>query len=251
MDTHLIVDYREDKLIQEFKDKTKHSTSNLDIGDIWITKKDPSGNDIPLIIFERKEIQDLASSITSGRYHEQKKRLIHTTNSDTLIVYIIEGSLPYEEKKIRNLPAAPVYSCIWSTAFHPRTRVMQTKNVYHTARCCESIMKKIKKKGTFWCEGKTLQNEIIKNDYESVLCSKKKKNKTKEGIEKEMLCCITGISYNIAVEIIKEFGSISGIVKSISEGTYNDRIKNVKSGKTKKRAISKKIVGQIQEQFTD
>lgn len=281
MNYHLIVDYRERALIDEFeKANTPVDVSNLDVGDIWIANKDNSGNVEPIIVIERKEIHDLASSIKSGRFHEQRARLIHTTSADVKVLFIIEKLLPYECQKIRNMNMGPVYSSLWSTIFDDKTSVFQTRNVYHTARCCEGIIKKLKKKkGIFWkslvlsgvrtgkvgetaaaaagvgtetaeIEGNTPICQV-KQNYEAILCSKKKKNKTKGGISKEMLCCLSGISYTTAVDILEEFGSIGKIIQSITDGSYDERIMNVRTGKAKNRKLTKKVIRAIREQFSE
>ena len=60
---------------------------NLDLGD-YLFKY----NNQPILIIERKTIEDLASSIKDGRYREQKTRLLNTYNKKN-ILYLIEGDL--------------------------------------------------------------------------------------------------------------------------------------------------------------
>ena len=86
------IDYREKALIKVIKEKDiEFKESNLELGDIVFN--DVSGN--ALLIFERKTLKDLASSIKDGRYHEQSMRLdahrLHNHN----IVYLVEGDLDY------------------------------------------------------------------------------------------------------------------------------------------------------------
>ena len=76
----ILIDNRENKLKEFFdnhvfkdsKQTPEITYSNLDIGDI-IIKKDGK----TLLIFERKSIPDLYSSINDGRYKEQKIRLLN------------------------------------------------------------------------------------------------------------------------------------------------------------------------------
>ena len=63
----LIIDYREHKLKEYFKDNKYLTIENLVLGDIIIKYN----NNIILLI-ERKTICDLGASINDGRHREQK-----------------------------------------------------------------------------------------------------------------------------------------------------------------------------------
>ena len=89
---NLEIDYREKALIKVLDDKNiNYKSLNLELGDVRFL--DSSFNE--LIIFERKTLKDLASSIKDGRYHEQSMRLdghkLHNHN----IIYLIEGDMDY------------------------------------------------------------------------------------------------------------------------------------------------------------
>ena len=79
---NLEIDYREKKLIEQFKNNKNNKNnqnyiiSNLDIGDIIIKY-----NEYITYIIERKTISDLCSSILDGRYREQKERLLSNFNT--------------------------------------------------------------------------------------------------------------------------------------------------------------------------
>ena len=94
----LVIDSREQSLIkllssdinnsiQFFKKEIEVETGNLAIGDLIIYGDDGK----ELIIFERKSLADLASSIGDGRYNEQSFRLNEHEVHNHNIVYIIEG----------------------------------------------------------------------------------------------------------------------------------------------------------------
>ena len=71
----LVIDNREPKeLITALQNRVDSvSLENLEIGDI-IIKND---NNKTILIFERKSLSDLISSIKDGRYKEQSFRLSH------------------------------------------------------------------------------------------------------------------------------------------------------------------------------
>ena len=87
-----IIDNRE-KYIKLYFEKHQDSYpeityENLTLGDIIINY-----NNIPLIIIERKTINDLLASIKDGRYKEQKQRIIDSNIKHK--IYLIENDGKY------------------------------------------------------------------------------------------------------------------------------------------------------------
>ena len=89
----LIIDNRERDLISILK---PNNTANLDHGDIMITYDSQV-----FAIFERKTLSDLAASIKDGRYHNQKKALLESYDTNKLY-YIIEGQFDYSTNIVIN-----------------------------------------------------------------------------------------------------------------------------------------------------
>ena len=66
----------------------------LDVGDAHILAIDASGTERTVVIAERKAVADLESSLTDGRYREQRTRLLATCAAvGAKPLYIIEGNL--------------------------------------------------------------------------------------------------------------------------------------------------------------
>lgn len=81
----LVIDAREAKLIQELKkDNVSHVTEALVVGDVLL--RELATQSIRFII-ERKTISDLIGSVRSGRFAEQRERLLL---SGCRIAYVIE-----------------------------------------------------------------------------------------------------------------------------------------------------------------
>ena len=244
MDCSIIVDSREHACIESFKNQNiSYTIETLDIGDFWIVDKEKK----PLIIIERKRIDDFSSSLSSGRLHEQKYRLLH--NKETAgakIAYILEGNLVYENQKIKNKSAKPVYSAIWSITFGKNIDLFQTRNAFHTCMCIDSICRKIRKRGQFWDAVSTNES------YGKILSSKKKNNDNPKQCATEMICCIRGVSHSIATLLLDEFKNVPLLCTSIQEGTFKERSKNLqtttKNGK--KRRIPKTVIARIEEYLT-
>ncbi len=83
---NIVVDLRENSLKELLPKEDFIQYTQLPLGDIVIK----SGEEI-LYIIERKTLDDLNHSISDGRYHEQKHRLMeHFPCSN--IIYLIEGT---------------------------------------------------------------------------------------------------------------------------------------------------------------
>ena len=88
------IDYREDDLKTNmnllFREHSHEiETENLALGDIILLNNEREEN----VIFERKSLYDLASSIKDGRYAEQSFRLNECQQHNHNIIYVIEGDL--------------------------------------------------------------------------------------------------------------------------------------------------------------
>ena len=86
------IDTRESELLTTmnllFKEHSHEiKVEKLDLGDIILSTND----DGEKIIFERKSLYDLASSIKDGRYSEQSFRLNEYSLHNHHVVYVIEG----------------------------------------------------------------------------------------------------------------------------------------------------------------
>jgi len=92
---NIIIDNREKSFFQEklTSNNIIFATRLLDLGDILFEL-----DGVPLLIIERKTINDLAASLSDGRYHEQKARL---KNSEISVLYLIEGGYAELDKKYK------------------------------------------------------------------------------------------------------------------------------------------------------
>lgn len=96
----VVLDEREHKLIEAATavaapfGAARWTVERLDVGDVAI--RDQKGAD--LLLFERKTWMDLLSSLTDGRYKDQKHRLARFAqiNPGCHVGYLIEGSFPRE-----------------------------------------------------------------------------------------------------------------------------------------------------------
>ena len=270
----ITIDYREKELIEiiqlkltetqpeteEVKGKKKDkgieqiklNVENLKLGDIVISHDDDGANE--LLIFERKSLNDLASSIKDGRYAEQSFRLGgYESVPNHNIVYIIEGDLSkWKENTNYNgrVNKKTLLSSMCSILYYKGFSVIRTMNMKET---CELVLnwadklqrEKDTKKPYYSFNGSSAKIEkqesqesqeqesqeleqaaqpqpIRESHYCDVFKIKKEKNGniTPGNIGEIMLCTIPGISSKTAIVIMKEFKTINSLIKSLEKNAH-------------------------------
>ena len=89
---NIIVDTRESNILSLLPNDNESfmiTSENLTIGDVHLCTPDNT----PIVIFERKTVNDLAASIQDGRYKEQSLRLHNSTIPNHHIIFLIEGDI--------------------------------------------------------------------------------------------------------------------------------------------------------------
>jgi ERCC4-type nuclease len=188
----IILDYRESKLNDLLRSEPNFNylAQNLHLGDIQIIFNDT------VYIIERKTLDDFSSSIIDGRYKEQKQRLLE---SGAQIIYIIEG----HTKNQHGVPLSTLYSCMFLLQVRDRICVIRSYDINETVKILVSLAKKI---GTGIIDVDVNQSHIkVKRRSENV------------DVYLQMLCCIPGISVNIAKNIIDKFPTMESLVRHINE----------------------------------
>ena len=109
------------------------SVEKMDLGDIILSTTDNEEK----IIFERKSLYDLASSIKDGRYSEQSYRLNEYSLHNHHIVYIIEGDFERYNAVKGRMDKKTLYSALVTLNYFKGFSVIRTKNINET---CELII---------------------------------------------------------------------------------------------------------------
>ena len=245
------VDFREKELIEllqlkmsEINTNIKLKVDNLKLGDIafFNIDKDDNENGDELMLFERKSLTDLASSIKDGRYAEQSFRLDgYEAIPNHNIVYLIEGDLSkFKESKYNRVTKKTLLSSMFSILYYKGFSVVRTMNVLETCDLISSWADKLERerektsdtKKPYYCaankivveENDTREQEQRSQesqsqqqyDYCKTLKIKKEKNGnvTPDNIGVIMLCTIPGISSKTAIAIMNEFKTIGQLIKS-------------------------------------
>lgn len=204
------IDYRETDLCEALdKLGVAYTKANLVVGDIAYTlATEPT----PIFFCERKTYSDLNSSIVSGRYRDQRARLLE---SKVPFAFILEGA---------NHPRMPQNSArtlgaLENLAVRHRICVIPTRNIEETAKCVSHLQKKIvfggASAGTLG-NGDSGGREERREPVDSGEAGKIVHRKTKimHNIFSNQLTCISGVSESTAKSIEAMYPTMASLLKA-------------------------------------
>lgn len=132
----LRVDCREAKLIERFAEMQYPIViEQLPVADAVVVNS--AGSSVALL--ERKTFSDFCSSLTSGRYKEQRNRLLSVRESEPRmqLAYILEGYPQWPAKMRRDVPLQKrIYGALENMVFKHGISLFPTNDVDHT---CETL----------------------------------------------------------------------------------------------------------------
>lgn len=240
----LHIDTREKKLFNDinsrdldiYKDKIEILSTNLELGDIVLTIENNKN-----LYFERKTLSDLNSSITDGRYKEQKKRLLSNIDCNN-ITYIIEGDTINKSLLRNNSNISSIY---FRTLYRDNIKLVFTNNCQETASFILSLCCNIIKNPDKYI--KEENNDI--NNYLSDIKIKSRKidNITPSNCYILQLSQIPTISYTIAKYIANIYNSMPILINTLNKcDSYEEQIKILikidKIGKEKAKKIIEYLI---------
>ena len=192
---------------------TSHSflfeTKALDVGDMQIL--DVASNEI-LFLFERKTLSDLSSSITDGRYKEQKQRLLHAIPSRTKKIYVIEG----DDMSDFHLDKSVFEGVMINTVIRDGIMIYRTKDLEETVNMMKHIQKNVEDHYEEIIEGFLGIPNEKEMEYQ-VFKTVKKENMTEKVVFRAMLCMIPQISNTIADVLIEKYENMERMIIEIRE----------------------------------
>lgn len=236
---NIIFDCREKALIELFKNEyndLKMESTAIPLGDILIRRDD--GDD--MMLFERKTINDLLSSIADGRYEEQSFRLQQCALPNHHIYYIIEGDIENYIPRDRSSSLYnknTVYSCLYSLSYLKGFSVLCSSSLKETADIIAKFSKKLVSDPPSSQE---------KTYLDSVKISKKG-NLSDEVVSALMLAQIPSVSKNVATILLKTYKNVNGLVKALEgDETVLDTFK-YEIANNKQRKLSKPCVANLKK----
>lgn len=233
--TRWLIDTRERDLSDLL---TSHSfsfeTKALDVGDMQIL--DIASNEI-LFLFERKTLSDLSSSITDGRYKEQKQRLLHAIPTRTKKIYVIEG----DDMSDFHLDKSVFEGVMINTVIRDGIMIYRTKDLEETVKMMKHIQKNIEDHYEEIMEGFLgIPNE--KEVEYQVFKTVKKENMTEKVVFRAMLCMIPQVSNTIADVLIDQYENMERMIIEIRE---EDSWQMVKKISEMKYGSSQRRIGEV------
>jgi ERCC4-type nuclease len=219
---HLHIDMREHELIKQLGERQlHHSTTALPIGDIWIGPYDK-----PALVIERKTAADFSSSITDGRYREQRGRLLaFSQETGARISYLIEGPLTCR------LGETAVLKLIARMQLVHGIPVFRTKNVADTAYFTQCMLEYWQQEPTCFSAATTAQRAV-----DAIHVVKKDNANDPHMFAVSVLCQSPGVSVKVAEAWLSELGSLQAVLTAPEA-----QLAAVKVGGRKQAATAKKF----------
>lgn len=203
---NLIIDNREKEIKDYFQNHTHVEFKNLDVGDICFYYQDKL-----ILLIERKSITDLASSIKSKRYNEQKLRLMNNIENSK-ILYLIEGDLNDYGVKIEGISKKAMYSTFISLIIRDNLKLYQTKHIKETIEWIEKIYDKLINNPDKFIQSDKSNSQF---KYSECIQLKKKENITPEICFISQLSQIPGVSNKIATHIVNQYKTMGHLCQEL------------------------------------
>jgi ERCC4-type nuclease len=269
------VDYREKEVYKiinaltstryNISNEIKIINENLPIGDVTICDDENK----EYIIFERKTLKDLSSSIKDGRYNEQSFRLHNCNVHNHNIIYIIEGDIEYyynvTNRNNKYININTLFSSMVSIMYYKGFSLYRSKHTSETADIiisfADKLYREMKSRESFYkntnletieeiTQNLTDENNSKKEinndkndkndkDYINVVKRNKKDNITTDNIGEIMLMQIPNVSAQTAIAIMKRFKTLKGLIDNLER---NIDISDIYVGN---RRISKTAISNI------
>ncbi|EDW82765.1 uncharacterized protein Dwil_GK24972 [Drosophila willistoni] len=117
--------------------QVQHEVRRLTVGDFLWLAQDSQGNELVLpYIVERKRMDDLASSIRDGRFHEQKHRLKQCGIPN--LIYLIED---YGQNEHLGLPMDSLKQAWTNAKIQNNIQIIRTENHYRSMLYLSNLTK--------------------------------------------------------------------------------------------------------------
>jgi len=243
---HIKVDIRENTLIKLLKALNNDYGFNfeiiverMDLGDISIWNEEEE-----LLLLERKQLSDLASSIKDGRYAEQSYRLNGYSLHNHNIIYLVEGNISYYSDRWSKVKPGTLYTTMFSLQYFKGFSLVRTFDITETAEFILRITDKLSRsREKFGYYHQSFQPK--KENYARVVHKEKKKNITPENIGEIILSQIPGISNATSSALMNKYGSLFQLLKAIEDDKHCLDKLVYKTKNRQERRISKTSVSNI------
>mgnify|MGYP001191958992 CR=1 FL=1 len=226
----VIIDYRELQ-IKKILNEDNITYENLQVGDIQI-KKIHGENNKDILIVERKTFNDLKSSLTDGRFSEQKKRLLSTQFANK--AYIFEGDLSKLDSHFRNI----LTQIVIRIQFKDKMSVFFTGSIHETISLIKQFKRKLELDSKLYDPTANYQHKYVETIH---VC--KKNNLTPLNCFIIQISQIPGISKITAQHIVEKYKNWAELINAIKDkSSFITNLKNAKIGNKKYQLLYDYII---------
>lgn len=198
----------------------------------------------PIVVIERKTLNDLVSSIRDKRYKQQKIKLKETYSSSS-IIYLIEGGFDYNPSVplyIDGMDKYSVISSIVNTQIRDDIHIVHTNNLEDTFDFLIALLIRICK------NPKQYLDKNIESKKEDFI--KKHKISSKEDMFFYQLTQVPGISGKTAQAFVNVYGNMLEFYKTFTSMNNEEKLKTLKNitiddVNNKSRKINSKVAEAI------
>ena len=221
----LQIDMREHGLMKELT--YTYNSAALPVGDIWIGSYDK-----PALVLERKTAADFSSSVTDGRYREQRGRLLaFSQEKESRIGYLVEGSLCCK------LTEETIHKLIARLQLVHGIPVFRTQSLKDTAKFTQIMH-------DYWVKDNNCFKALTfaQRAVDGIHIKKKDNANDSHMFAVNVICQVPGVSVKIAEGWLSEFGSLKGVMTASEE-----KLAAVKVAGRKNPTAAKKFNSQFKE----
>ena len=202
----LVIDNREQEIIQNLQNSIPHIIEQLDVGDILFRQDGTT-----VLVIERKTVNDLKASICDGRGREQKARLLGSTPRHR-ILYLIEGSLDKTlSSKISGFPVSTLVGSLINTQLRDGIKVYKTNTIEESVEFIIKLYSKLEKDGDTYFREEEYKSS--NSEYAATLKKSKKANMTPSVWMISQLSLIPQVTEKVASVITEKYSNIRTLIK--------------------------------------
>lgn len=217
----------------------------LDVGDVWLRANGDT------VIIERKKTADLASSLSDGRYREQKARQLAAVAEDetgkTRVVWLVEGQLmPMSVTLAGGTTVRSIECAILKTVVRDGIPVIRVGDAPALAEMVQHLFNMLKN-GEMDAEA-VLQKRMA-DGYAGAVCVKKSKNSDPLLTWKMMLATVHGLSMTKATSLVERWPSPHALAAEIAGLDRKKAVKVVAAIKTNGRNLGPAVAGRLVDVF--
>ncbi len=241
----LVIDTRETALMGQLTaNGAPHATQQLGVGDAVVRAR---ADGSLRLVFERKTLADLASSIRDGRYREQSLRLHELPIPNSHVIYVVEGSSTAYTSRYNGVKLDALYSAMCTLGYYKGFTVTRTQSVRETAAYLAACRQKIENREAAGdvphaVHGKGGSRPSAQ-DHIDALGNRPSSHVTPEVMPQLMLSQIPGVSTKMACAILQN-ATFAELVANPS-GSLEGASYNTPKGQS--RRIPKDVVAAVEQ----